>query len=145
VHVLNAADVVDLVHVQPDVDRLPVDVAHQRALVLRRVNPVERVEQLHVNDCRVVSPHRDGVGIGRGLGRVGFLLRVVHRETLQRCVVLERDEGRALLYHENALSGRGELADLRGGQGIDFYCVPKAFINLREFPENISFFIRTEG
>ena len=83
VDVLDAADVVDGVHEQADVDGLSVDVAHERPLVLGGVNGVERVEELHVREGGVVAAHRHGVGVGRGRVGVGKLVRIVHREALE--------------------------------------------------------------
>ena len=92
VHVLDPADVVDLIDEDPAAQRLAADVADQVADAGARVDPLVGVEQLDVEHGRVVAAHGDGVGIrGRGHGfRVGVGVGEDH--AAERAVGVEREE-----------------------------------------------------
>ena len=56
-HVLDPANVVNVINENPATQWLPGNIANQMPLVLRRINSVVGIEQLDVEDRRIFSAH----------------------------------------------------------------------------------------
>jgi hypothetical protein len=95
VDVLDPPDVVNVIHQDAAPQRLPVNVADQVTLVPRGVNAVVGIQQFDREHRRVLAAHRDGVGIWLRLF-VRVLVRIVDDHALERAVVVQREERRAV-------------------------------------------------
>ena len=97
VDILDPANVVDIIDVNPPAQRLSLNVPDEVALVMRGINSVIRIEQLDPEHRWILPAQRNTPGIGFGLiGRILFW--IIQYDTLQRAVVVERDKCGAFLF-----------------------------------------------
>ncbi len=96
VHILDPADVVNVVHVDPAAQGLALHIADQMTFVVRRIDAVVGIQQLDGQDSWILSTHRYGPGIGlRNI--VDLLIGIIKDHAFEGAVMAQGDEGGSLL------------------------------------------------
>src|ERR1700751_1979361 len=79
-NILDAPDIENSIHPDTATKRLPGDIAYVMALVLACIDPLIRIQQLDIEDRRILAAHRDRPRIRDGFA-VKLLFRIVNSQT----------------------------------------------------------------